>query len=371
MENRTAKTRRGLFSRGPHLIPLALIAMGLAAVPLLALVELPGERAVKDALGIGPEIVQRCGQIRDRGDTGGAWRIEEPLAEPRDEARAVVIGRSAYLAGGLVSLDLSEEPGTADSVDTFQRYDFDEARYVDLPPLPSSLNHVGVAAYGGDIYVAGGHTDQLGAGGATSDAWRYRVDERRWDRIAPMPTARGGHELVVVGDRMYALGGRQGDARLATVEAYDFRTGSWSEQAPMPTARDHLGATAYRGQIYALGGRQPQDYSLGAFERYDPRRDRWTRLPDLPRPVSSIQLEPVGGRLVAPGGADGLDVWVSGGTFAYDPEMRRWAKLPSMPVPKHGYASAVLDGRMWLFGGSSCGAFRATDSVESMRVPPA
>ncbi len=374
MRKATSSDKRRFRLSGLHLAFLVLV-LALLAVPVaLTVVEVPGESKVKDFLGVSVlPAGQECGEIRDAGDPGGPWRAERPLAGVRDEARAARVGNGIYLVGGITSLDLSVEPGTAESVNTFERYDVQSGRYTSLPPLPARLNHVGAASYEGDIYVVGGLTDQLGRAEATGDAWRYRTSERRWEAIEPMPTRRGGLGVAVVGDRLYAIGGRSFGKRLDVVESYDFRTGKWSEEAPMPTPRDHLGVASYRGQVYVVGGRQEGDYSLGAFERYDPGTNRWGRLPDLPRPASSFELVPVAGRLVLAGGGD-ADVrpyWVSGQTWAYGPRDRKWSRLPRMPQPKHGYAAAAVGGRVYLFGGSRCGAFRATDTAESLQVPAA
>jgi len=355
-----------------HLHPAFLVfAALLIAVPLLlTVVEVPGESKVKDFLGVAVlPASQECGEVRDAGDSSGPWRSERRLDAVRDESRADRSGSRIYLVGGISSLDLGA--GTAASVAVFERYDVRTRRYVRLPPLPERLNHVGVAAHNGDIYVVGGLTDQIQRAEPTRDAWRYRTAERRWEAIAPMPTARGGHGVAVVGDRLYAIGGRSFQQRLASVDIYDLRTGRWSEGAPMPTPRDHVGIGVHRGHIYAAGGRQDKDYSLGAFERYDPAHDRWTRLPDLPRPASSFELVHVNGRLVAAGGGDGNSdpAWVSGQTWAYAPADRRWSQLAPMPQPKHGYAAAAADGRLYVFGGSTCGTFRATDSAQSLKVP--
>ena len=351
-----------------------ILVVALLAVPVaLTVVDVPGESKIKDLLGISVLPAQGCGEVRHAGGPGGPWRAERPLAGVRDEARAARVGNGIYLVGGITALDLDIDPATATSVDTFERYDVKTGRYTSLPPLPARLSHLGVTAYRGDIYVVGGLTDQLGRAEATGDAWRYRPAEEDWEAIEPMPTPRGGHGLDVIGDRMYAVGGRNPARRLGTVEVYDFRTGEWSEATPMPTPRDHVGVAAYDGKIYAAGGRQDGDYSLGAFERYDPRADRWTRLSDLSRPASSFELVPAAGRLVAAGGGDS-DVrpyWVSGQTWAYDPRDRKWSQLARMPQPKHGPAAAAVDGRVYLFGGSRCGAFRATDTAESLQVPPA
>lgn len=372
MRKASSGNKRRFRLSGLHPAFLILVVALLAVPVALTVVEVPGESKVKDLLGVSVlPAGQECGEVRQAGSPNGPWRVERRLEGVRDEARAARVGDSIYLVGGITSLDLSADPITAQSVDTFERYDTGSGRYTSLPPLPARLNHTGVAAYRGDIYVVGGHTDDLELAKATGDAWRYSPEERRWEAIEPMPTPRGGHGLVVVGDRMYAIGGRNPARRLGTVEVYDFGTGRWSEAKSMPTPRDHVGVGVHRGQIYAAGGRQDDDYSLGAFERYDPALDRWLQLRDIPRPASSFDLESVGGRLVAAGGADALSrpSWVSGQTWAYDPRAREWSQLARMPVPKHGAAAATVGGRLYLFGGSRCGEFRATSSTESLRVP--
>ena len=349
---------------------LAVLVLLLAVPPVLSVVDVPGEGIVKDALGISGPTVQRCGEIRHAGRFGGAWRREAKLGGIRDEARAVRIGDGIYIVGGLVSLNLAVDPGTAQSVNTFERYQPSTGRYERLPPLPTRRSHVGAATYGGDVYVVGGFTDQLGRAEASGELWRYRPSERRWQALEPMPTPRGGHGVAVVGDRMFVVGGQHLGLRVDTTEVYDFRTGVWSTAAPIPTPRDHIGVSELGGKIFAAGGRQERDYSLGALEVYDTAEDRWTKLPDLPRPASSFDFVRAGDRLIAVGGGDAnaSPYWISGQTWSYEPRRRRWTQLESTPVPKHGYAAAIVGDRLFVFGGSRCGAFRATDSVESMRL---
>jgi len=353
---------------------LAPLLVLLAVLPLVAVIDVPGESKVKNALGVSVKPVgQECGEIRHAGKRGVGWRAERPLGSVGDHAPGVTIGDSIYFVGGLSGLDLSVKPATAVSIDSFRRYDVKSGRYNSLPPLPARLNHVVAAAYRGDVYVAGGHTDQLGRAEASDRAWRYRPAERRWTELEPMPTKRGAAGAAVVGHRMYVIGGRERTLVHKSMDVYDFKTGKWSEGPPMFTGRDHLGVEAYRGQIYVAGGRQVRDYSLGAFERYDVRRGKWTRLPDIPRPASSFELEVVSGRLVAAGGGDAIvrPNWISGQTWAYAPDSGKWSQLARMPEPKHGYASGVVGDRLYVLGGSRCGAFRGTKTTESLRIPKA
>jgi N-acetylneuraminic acid mutarotase len=350
--------RKVVLAVGALLLPLALIL-----VPLSALVELPLEKDVKEALGV--SYPKSCADWENvgKGDNE-AWREEKQLPTLRDEPRGVLIGDSVYLAGG------SEDVDGPRSVATFERYDFATGRYESLPELPQRLNHVGLTAYRGDVYLVGGFGDGVPEPRAVAHAWRYDVDGRRWEEMPDMPTARGALALAVVGDRMYAIGGRDPRGELATdlVEIYDFESGEWSEGTPMRTARDHMGATVSNGMIYAVGGRAAHGNAYTDFARYDPRADEWEELPRLPYPASGIGLAEVGGKLVTAGGEDPGRGRLIGYSWAFAEDAGRWQRLPSMNKPKHGYTAVGYDGRFWAFGGSPCYGFDPDTDVSSLGV---
>jgi non-specific serine/threonine protein kinase len=171
---------------------------------------------------------------------------------------------------------------------------------------------------------------------------------------------------------MYAVGGRvEGIGRagsLADVDAYDFATGRWSGRAPMSEGKDHHATAVHDGMIYALGGRKGRTEAFATFERYDPERDRWERLPDYPLPVSGAGLVSVDGRLIAAGGEDPGRGLLIGRAYEYDVEGGRWKRLPAMARPKHGFGDLAANGRFWAFGGAECYGFEPARSVDSLNV---
>lgn len=351
--------------RGGVLIPLVVVGLVLVLLPLQAVVELPGEKTLKEALGI--DYPKTCDDYATIGKGRfGAWRAGPQLTSLRDEPRVAALGATAYLAGGVV-----ESGSETLAVDRFESYDPRTRRYRRLPPLPRALNHAGIAAYDGQIYLAGGYEGGVNDPVSTDRAWRYDPRSRSWHAIAPLPGPRGAHGLVVVGRTMYAIGGRverggRPGHSIDRVDAYDFASGEWSARAPLPHARDHAGVAAYKGRIYVVGGRPGRANAYRFFERYDPARDRWERLPDYPLPVSGTGLAAVGPRLVAAGGEDPGRGRLIGRAYAYDPQRSRWEPLPSMPRPKHGFGAVALEGRFWAFGGAECYGFQPSRSVDSL-----
>jgi N-acetylneuraminic acid mutarotase len=351
--------------RRPPLIPLVFVGLVLVLLPLQAIFELPGEKTIKEKLGF--DYPKSCSDYATIGKGRfGAWRAEPQLTSLRDEPRAVVVGGTAYLAGGVV-----QRGSDTVATDIFESYDAATKRYRRLPALPEPLNHIGIAAHGGQIYIVGGFERGVNDPVSIDRAWRYDPRSRGWHAIASLPSARGAHGLAVVGSKMYAIGGRvesleQPGYSLNDVVAYDFATDRWSSRASIPHARDHAGVAVLHGKVYVLGGRPGRTDAYRYFDRYDPATNRWQELPDYPLPVSGTGLVSVGGRLIAAGGEDPGRGRLIGRAYAYDPARAAWERLPSMPRPKHGFGAVALAGRFWAFGGSECYGFKQSRSVDSL-----
>jgi hypothetical protein len=345
-------------------IPLVVLVVALVLVPIATVAELPGEATVKDLLGVGQS--EACGPIVNAGEPG-VWRSELETPTLRDGPSGAVTDTHAYLVGGIASFN---EDGTrADSLATAERFDFQTELYEELPPLPRALNHVTLAAAGGQVYALGGLGNDYESLEATGESWRYHPAERRWEPIAPMPTPRGAAGAAVIGDRIYVAGGVADRRSVATLEAYDVSTGRWSRLAPMEVERDHLGVAALDGRLHAVGGRRVEGSPLSDHESFDPATGRWERLADIPEPTSGFGLAAHDGRLVAAGGEDRPRRVLTGSVWSYAPDSREWTRLPGMSRPKHGFAMVAYGDRVWAFAGSRCSGFFPVRSVESWRPP--
>jgi hypothetical protein len=68
---------------------------------------------------------------------------------------------------------------------------------------------------------------------------------------------------------LYVVGGKSGPAYLNTVEVYDPVTNTWTSRPALPTARGALGVANVSGSIYAIGGRNATA-ALATNERFTP-----------------------------------------------------------------------------------------------------
>jgi N-acetylneuraminic acid mutarotase len=124
----------------------------------------------------------------------------------------------------------------------------------------------------------------------------------------------------------------------------------WHAAASMPDRRSYFAAAKIGDSVYVAGGMVGASgkYDLH-LQRFDPRRDAWSRLPDMPGEARAAAGAALGGRLLVMGGQ------ASGGSsrrvYAFDPQTRRWTVRAPLPAPRYNAAAAVLDGKVYLAGG--------------------
>jgi N-acetylneuraminic acid mutarotase len=165
--------------------------------------------------------------------------------------------------------------------------------------------------------------------------------------------ARIGHVVYVVGG-FVAPDGRTS----AAVERYDLRSDRWSRVPDMPIALNHAAAAAWHGHLYVVGGYLGAGGGLAtesaALLWFDPRRSRWSRLPDMPTPRAALTVGVLGNRLYAAGGAahgralSTLEI--------FDLRARRWHTGPAMRKAREHLAGAVAGRAFYVLAGRAAGA---------------
>jgi N-acetylneuraminic acid mutarotase len=290
-----------------------------------------------------------------------SWGALPPAPLERSEVAAARIGQFIYVVGGF------EATRTSPAV---ERYDIERRRWKRVRPLPLAVNHPTAVAYGGDLYVHGGYAANLGLTQPTGALQRYDPASGRWRRLRSSPTPRAAHAVAVIGHRLYAAGGANETGSLQSMEIYDFEKRRWSRGPSFPgPARNHTTGVASGGLFYVLAGRDSGN--LAAAERYDPGRRRWERLPPLRTPrggIASARLSDgrivvFGGERLEPGGTTIAEVEL------FDPRRRRWSSLPDMRTPRHGLGGAALGRRVFAIEGGPRPGFAFTRTIEFLDVP--
>lgn len=207
-------------------------------------------------------------------------------------AMATVMGDKLLLVGG----EVLKRPTSA-----VWLWD-EEKAWESLPAMPTARSEAGIATRGGQVFVAGG----MGFDGFPTAAVEvFDLFTRRWSSMEPLPMPTTGGVLARLGDRLVYAGGRNLQGLTAQTWLYDFRTKSWNlEVAPLPTPRVGAAMATDGTFMVVMGGKTAQG-PTAKVERYD-RSQGWRPMADLPQPVEAAAATRLGEHLVLTGG------WVDG-----------------------------------------------------------
>ena len=121
---------------------------------------------------------------------------------------------------------------------------------------------------------------------------------------------------------------------LAFFAAATLHIGSWSTASPIPERlQEHHGA-ALRGLIYIAGGFDSTDTPTTVAYRYDPGRDMWARIADLPEDRHHMPLVVLNDTLYGVGGLEGQQFIAKSNLWVYRPDRNIWEDRASLPAPR-------------------------------------
>lgn len=125
----------------------------------------------------------------------------------------------------------------------------------------------------------------------------------------------------------------------------------WRPLPPLPEPKEQFGMEACGDAIYAVAGIDGNLAEANSVYAYD--GSAWRRCRAYPLPVQSLTLECLAGRLYGVGGYDHRNP--QGGktanVYAYDAARDEWLARAMLHVAREDHGSAVLAGRLLVFGG--------------------
>ncbi|OBI40902.1 serine/threonine-protein kinase [Mycobacterium colombiense] len=230
--------------------------------------------------------------------------------------------------------------------------------------LPVPVQHATAVTWQGNPIVLGGWRAAGPQKVASDQVWR--VVNSHWVELPHLLQPRAAAAAAEVGGRIIVAGGVDSNgALLNTVEIFDGN--SWTLGTPIPTPRQMLAAASDGKLVYTVGGTNGTA-DLATVEAYDPAAKSWTRLPDLPQPRGDLGVALADRRLVAVGGQSAGQVLKS--VSVLDLTTNTWAGLPDMATARHGMAVDAIGQAVYSIGGSSeIGDGQATSSAEALQLP--
>jgi N-acetylneuraminic acid mutarotase len=188
------------------------------------------------------------------------WRRLATLPDGRAAAAAAIAGGKLYVLGGV--------DGRRGLARVAFALDLRTGRWARISG-PTPREHLAAAAAGPSVYAIGGRSAGIDTNSARFE--RYDSRTRRWQRLAPIPQARGGTGAALAGGKIVSVGGERPQGTIRSVYAFELRSARWRRVADLPTPRHGLGVVAYRGRVYAVaGGPEPGLTVSGAVESLQP-----------------------------------------------------------------------------------------------------
>jgi len=162
------------------------------------------------------------------------------------------------------------------------------------------------------------------------------VAENSWVSKVPMHQAKNSLGVAVVNGKIFAIGGSTESGVVGTNEEYDPVSNMWTFKAPMPTPSNGFVTAVCQTKIYCLGA--------GINEVYNTQTNKWEN--KSPLRILIAQANVVNDKIYVIGGYPNYT-----SNEVYDPATDTWTTKAPMPKAGAVAASAVLDDKIYFFGG--------------------
>nr|XP_058160689.1 kelch-like protein 17 isoform X3 [Dasypus novemcinctus] len=139
---------------------------------------------------------------------------------------------------------------------------------------------------------------------------------------------------------LYAVGGYDSSAHLASVEKYEPQVNAWMPVASMLSRRSSAGVAVLEGALYVAGGNDGTS-CLNSVERYSPKASAWESVAPMNIRRSTHDLVSMDGWLYAVGGNDGSSSLNS--IEKYNPRTNKWVAASCMVTRRSSVGVAVLE----------------------------
>ena len=170
---------------------------------------------------------------------------------------------------------------------------------------------------------------------------------RAWEEVSKRPSElRAGHACVVLGGKIWLLGGENDKAPLSSVEVFDPVPQTWSSATRLKTGLTRLGAVAVGNRLFCVGG---ENAGKATAEVHELVNNVWVARASMQFSRSRFALVQNSAELLVFGGQDGNKGRSS--CEAYLVSTDKWRSLAGMPGPRFGHSAQRKGNLVYVFGG--------------------
>ena len=147
---------------------------------------------------------------------------------------------------------------------------------------------------------------------------------------------------------------------LMQIEA--FAGENWEVITQLPTRRWEFTTAVVEDKIYIIGGSLFENrggpFGLSTVEVYDTQTNTWQRAADMPTPRTNAKAAVVNGKIYVFGGYNSKDNFLQNWKMAdhveaYDPLTDTWTQKKEMPISRFYFGLGVVAEKVYLIGGTT------------------
>ncbi|XP_053421462.1 kelch-like protein 6 isoform X2 [Nycticebus coucang] len=188
-----------------------------------------------------------------------------------------------------------------------------------------------------EVYISGGKETQ-------HDVWKYNSSINKWIQIEYLNIGRWRHKMVVLGGKVYVIGGFDGLQRINNVETYDPFHNCWSEASPLLVHVSSFAATSHKKQLYVIGGGPNGKLATDKTQCYNPVTNKWNLKSAMPVEAKCINAVSFRDRIYVVGGA-------MRALYAYSPLEDSWCLVTQLSHERASCGIAPCNNKLYITGG--------------------
>ena len=275
------------------------------------------------------------------------WEELSRLDAPRAGLSVVSLDGRVYAAGGA---------GLTAPRMEFESYDPEIDHWFSETSLPSGLERFGMAALNDRIYAAGGYAMGDFGVAPSSLMWSWSPEGGVWQSEVAMPGPKADLTLAALDGQLFAMGGSRDDN---SIYVFDPEETAWTTiEAPEGVSRRGAASVVVGSRIYILGG-QSSEGSSSRVDIFEPETGIWSRGPDLPEARVGLAAALYQGQIHIFGGRGDDQRTTLNSHFSLLPGDENWNPETDLLSPRTAAGATALESGIYVVGGGSGGGFFA------------
>lgn len=233
---------------------------------------------------------------------------------------------------------------------------------------PLELHHFQAVVYKDAIYIVGAMTGPYPVELPVENIWIYYPKKDEWVKgpLIPEERRRGSAGVVLRDHKIYVVCGIEYGHTSGTInnfDVYDIASDTWTSLTKAPHVRDHFPAIVVGNKLYCMGGRNTSVHHkdhFGAFffatipyvDVYDFESEIWhTMENEIPFPTAAGGIVQLNGCILYIGG-EGSQLQAYNQTQCLDLSTGEWSQLAPLNIGRHGSSAILFEDEIYLAAGS-------------------